>query len=221
MSLQRNHYKWLGLMIALFYPVMMSIAGRLRSSRVQIPAYPLPAYFLLYAIPFVILLSILKYGEKEKLSSLGSIEFKPETLWLGLLIMLCNLGAVMLLGAIMLLLHITPPQEPQWNIMLQWPLWARLLLVVWAGISEEIYFRGYGITRLQQLTNNKWIATILPLFLFAIYHVIFGTLYHVVFAFVGGIVLTVSYLKFKNLLANMIGHSMFDLLFIVSLPHHS
>lgn len=86
-----------------------------------------------------------------------------------------------------------------------------------AGIAEEIFYRGYAIERLQCLTGKLWVAGLVPLILFAIAHYRQG-LGGIISAFVLGGIMTLFYMKFRDLIANMAGHSLCDLALNVGLP---
>jgi membrane protease YdiL (CAAX protease family) len=62
------------------------------------------------------------------------------------------------------------------------------------------------------------ISIALPLLLFALGHAPYGTARHVIAALIAGSVLTFAYSRFKNLLANMIAHSLFDFLLFLFHP---
>lgn len=83
------------------------------------------------------------------------------------------------------------------------------LVVVRAGIAEEVFYRGFAIERLQSLTGSKWIAAAISLVLFAAFHFRQG-LAGVVLAFALGAVLTGFYLWKRDLIANMAGHFLVD-----------
>jgi len=91
------------------------------------------------------------------------------------------------------------------------------LITLRAGIAEEIFYRGFAIERLQRLAGNKWVAGLLPLVLFALAHYRQG-LGGIIAAFVLGGILTVFYMKFRDLLANMTGHFLADFVLNVLLP---
>jgi membrane protease YdiL (CAAX protease family) len=96
-------------------------------------------------------------------------------------------------------------------------LWVIVLGMLRAGIAEEIFYRGYAIERLQSLTGNTWLAASVPLVVFAASHYPQG-LGGVIAVFVIGAVATVFYVKFRDLGANIIGHSLVDIVLNVLLP---
>jgi membrane protease YdiL (CAAX protease family) len=115
-------------------------------------------------------------------------------------------------------MHVTSGAEPMYAKIQQLPIWGRTLVAVYAGFTEEFAYRGYAITRLQQLTGSKMAAILIPIILFGVGHAANGSLVHVVFAMLIGSVFIAFYLKTRNLLANMFAHSLFDFLFLVIVP---
>ncbi|MBS0388586.1 MAG: CPBP family intramembrane metalloprotease [Proteobacteria bacterium] len=86
-----------------------------------------------------------------------------------------------------------------------------------AGIAEEICYRGYAIERLQGLTGKAWLAGLLPLLVFAIAHYRQG-MGGIIAAFVLGGIMTIFYMRYRDLVANIVGHSVADLVLNVGLP---
>ena len=86
-----------------------------------------------------------------------------------------------------------------------------------AGIAEEIFYRGYAIERLKSLTGNAWVAGVVPLVMFAAAHYRQGA-GGIIAAFILGGIMTLFYMKFCDLIANMAGHSFADLALNVGLP---
>jgi membrane protease YdiL (CAAX protease family) len=92
-----------------------------------------------------------------------------------------------------------------------------LLTVLRAGISEEIFYRGFGVERLQSLTGSKWIAAAVVVLCFAAFHYRQGVP-GVVLALALGAVLTAFYLWKRDLLAAIIAHFLVDFIPNVALP---
>jgi len=92
-----------------------------------------------------------------------------------------------------------------------------LLTVVRAGISEEVFYRGFAIERLESLIGSKWIAAGVSLLMFAAFHYRQG-LPGIWVAFLLGGVFTAFYLWKRNLVATIIAHFLVDFVPNVLLP---
>jgi len=90
------------------------------------------------------------------------------------------------------------------------PYWLRFLIVLRAGVAEELFFRGYGIERLQELTGSKWVAAAITLAIFSLAHISYWGVAQVVIAGSAGLVLTLLYLWRRDLVTNMIAHFLTD-----------
>jgi uncharacterized protein len=91
------------------------------------------------------------------------------------------------------------------------------LIAVRAGVVEETFYRGYAIERLQGLTGSPGLAGLISLAVFAAAHYRQG-LGGVLAVFVVGGVMTLFYLRFRDLIANIAGHTLTDLVLNVLLP---
>jgi membrane protease YdiL (CAAX protease family) len=89
------------------------------------------------------------------------------------------------------------------------PLWLITLIVLRAGVVEELFYRGYAIERLQALGLKRYWAAAIPLFIVALGHWTGGGANIVIALALGGI-LAGFYLWRRDLIANMIGHFAVD-----------
>lgn len=103
------------------------------------------------------------------------------------------------------------------NRLIATPAWFRWAVVVTAGITEEIMFRGYPIERLHELTGNLWIAALIPLTVFTLAHLGGWSWGHLIGVLFGGSLLTGLYMWQRDLIACMIAHMLIDSL-IIFLP---
>lgn len=83
------------------------------------------------------------------------------------------------------------------------------LIVVRAGISEEVLYRGYALERVALLTGSKWIASIVAVAAFALFHFSQG-MPGIFIAGAMGTALTVLYWWKRSLLPLIIAHFMVD-----------
>jgi uncharacterized protein len=102
------------------------------------------------------------------------------------------------------------------------PLWVVSIVVVRAGVVEELFFRGYAIERLQLLGFGRIASCLIPLVIFAFGHWTGGAA-NILIAFVLGAILTGFYLWRRDLVANMFGHFLVDFVpnVLVALFSHS
>lgn len=145
--------------------------------------------------------------EKQPLSSIG---LGPAPLWRSLAwglacTALMAVGIGVAFGVIRLLdLHQLPS-----GAQISPSLWVTTLIVIRAGIAEEMLYRGYAITRLEALTGSRWVAALVPLALFAGFHYRLGAA-GIIIALVLGAMLTGFFLWKRNLAANMFAHFLVD-----------
>ncbi len=97
------------------------------------------------------------------------------------------------------------------------PVWVLFIMVLRAGVAEELFYRGYAIERIKALTGSQWVAIAVPLLIFSIGHFRQGP-GGILISFVAGAILTATYLWKKDLLANMIAHFLVDFIPNVALP---
>jgi uncharacterized protein len=96
-------------------------------------------------------------------------------------------------------------------------LWIAALVTVRAGVIEEFFYRGFAIERLKNLGGSTTLAWVIPLIAFAGAHYRQGLGGIITAAVLGGI-LTLYYLKRRDLLANMTAHFLVDFVFNVGMP---
>jgi membrane protease YdiL (CAAX protease family) len=89
------------------------------------------------------------------------------------------------------------------------PLWLMTLIVLRAGVVEELFYRGYAIERLRMIGFGPFWSVSIPLIIFSLGHWSGGAA-NILIAFAAGIILTAFYLWRRDLVANMIGHGLVD-----------
>jgi membrane protease YdiL (CAAX protease family) len=206
---------FVGLAIALFaLPVFMAtyraITGE-NHSNWQVLGREI-AIFLLVGL----LLWIVKRWELLPLTSIGLRVDMLRTsllrgLWLAVIVLAATVGLYLLLRGVGVHLG-----EDRGNVFHP-SLLVVTVSMLRAGVAEEIFYRGFAIERLQSLTGSKLLAGLVPLTIFAASHYRQGV-GGIVAAFVLGGILTVSYVKFRDLLANITAHFLGDFVLNVFLP---
>src|SRR6266487_4578219 len=151
------------------------------------------------------LLVIIRRGERLSLRSigLGTCCWWKSIAW-GLVIAIVSAGVVCGLAYFTGYGH-----GPGSAAFEKLPLWLITLIVLRAGVVEELFYRGYAIERLQTLGLNRYWAAAIPLIIFALGHWTGGAANILIALALGGI-LAAFYLWRRDLIANMIGHFAVD-----------
>jgi len=153
----------------------------------------------------ITLLFIIRRGERLPLTSigLGTSCWWKSILW-GLVIAVASAAAGGVLAALTGYGH-----GPGSAAFEKLPLWLITLIVLRAGVVEELFYRGYAIERLQALGLKPAWAAGIPLVIFALGHWTGGAA-NILIALVLGAILSAFYLWRRDLIANMIGHGTVD-----------
>ena len=160
----------------------------------------------------VLLLGYVLLFERRPLASVGWRRPSWKTLVFGLV------GAVIMVsGMAFIYLVLYPamglsPQEGALSAVLSLPVWFRLLLVLRAAIFEELFYRGFMIERLTQMTGRRWLAGTISCLVFTFAHLDYWGWAHLLVAGFGGIVLTGLYLIRRDLGCNMLAHLVTDVI---------
>ncbi len=96
-------------------------------------------------------------------------------------------------------------------------LWTWFLIVIRAGVVEEICYRGYIMERIEKWTGNWYAYFLIPVVIFSLFHYSQG-IAGIAISFVAGIILAYVYWKKRDLKANIIAHFLVDLIPNVILP---
>lgn len=163
-----------------------------------------------------ILLVLIRKGEKLPYSSVGwrTDRLDRSALWglIGLVLSIAGIAACF--GVAQLMEWKVGQQEPPKFVP---PLWAMTITVLRAGLTEELFYRGYALERLRTLTGSTWIAAVPTITLFALFHSSQGPA-GILIAAVVATIFTVVYLRRRDLPAVMLAHIAVDLIPNVLLP---
>lgn len=123
-------------------------------------------------------------------------------------------AAVMIAGMAFIYLVIFPAfglsDESQTAAAKDLPFGLLFMVVVRAALFEEIFYRGFAIERLAEITGLRWLAALISLAAFTYAHLDYWGWAHLVVAGFGGAVLTGMYLWRRDLASNMIAHFLTD-----------
>jgi membrane protease YdiL (CAAX protease family) len=150
-----------------------------------------------------VLLWLVKRGEGLSLRSIG---LGTSPLWKSVLWGLVT-GAVCfaLVVGLALLTHYGHGS----SYLDKFPVPVVTMVVLRAGIVEELFYRGFAIDRLEAVGLSRPVAIVLPLLVFSVAHWTGGWA-NIVIALAAGGLLTAFYLWRRDLVSNMIGHFLVD-----------
>jgi CAAX protease family protein len=209
---------WVGLALALFgAPLVIFI---FQSSAPEGPftnLFVLRRELSIFVVTGILILLILK-GEKLRLDSIGlhARNWGKSILW-GLIGVLIAGAALAILLFIFSKVGISFGHGPDVGRYENVSLWVMFVMVLRAGIVEEICYRGYLIERLEKISGNWIVYFLIPLILFALFHYRQG-IGGVIISFVAGAILALLYLKRRDLKANIITHFLVDFIPNVLIP---
>lgn len=160
----------------------------------------------------VFLLGYILFFERRPLSSIGLRRPTLKGIATGLLV------AILLLAGAALIVTVVFPwlglgmNERAMGALSSAPGWFLLLVLARAAIFEEIYYRGFAIERIAEITRTRWLAAAISLTAFTLAHLAYwGWTHLILVAFAGG-GLTGLYLLRRDLSANIVAHFVFDIL---------
>lgn len=194
---------WVGLFIALF--VLFLIRQAIRTVSHEPGTALVTVREVLYFASAVALLMLVKRVEKLPLESIGlgtSVWWK-SAFWGLVTMLLCG-------GAAELLAIVTKGGDGSTLPFEHLPLWVCVLIVFRAGIVEELFYRGYAIERLRAMGAGRFASAGLPLFLFALGHY-GGAWVDLLQPLALGGILAGFYLWRRDLVANILAHTLVDL----------
>ena len=213
----KSIYTYLGLFISLFGITLLSsllkgidlfgssYGGKINFSNLQ------------KWILVLFLVLIIKFLEKRKITSIGFKSIQIKTILKG--VMMGLLAVVVSILTLGLLFNLFGLEEPSTlGAVSQLPIILQLVTITTAAITEEIFYRGYAIERLGELTGKYLLGGIISGIIFVAIHFpawgIAGAIPQIIFT----IFITVFYLKKRDLTAAIAMHWTINFLMIIVLP---
>lgn len=209
---------WVGLAIALFgAPLVIFIFQSMAPEGPFTNQFVLAKELCVFVVAGILILLILK-GERRGLDSIGlhSRNWGKSILW-GLIGLVISAVALALLLFIFSKAGISFGQGPDVARYKNISLWVMFVMVLRAGIVEEICYRGYVIERLEKISGNWIVYFLIPLILFGLLHYRQG-IGGIIISFVAGAILALLYIKRRDLKANIITHFLVDFIPNVLFP---
>ena len=155
----------------------------------------------------IVLLVIIRRGERLPLRSvgIGTSPWWKSILWGLVMTVISGVVGFGLAHAT----HYGQADNPTVAAFSKLPVWLLILIILRAGVVEELFYRGYAIERLESLGLNRVWAVVIPLAIFGVGHWTGGWA-NILIALVLGVILSVFYLWRRDLVANMIAHFLVD-----------
>jgi membrane protease YdiL (CAAX protease family) len=208
-------WTWAGLFVALLAMPLVAFAFR-QAYGPATASVALAREATMWLCAFI-LVWIYRSQEQQSFAALGLAKLSLGRLAGWTLIAL--LGCALALGLGLLCVQVFDLRfgSAPGTVSVKLPLWVTSLVMLRAGIVEELFYRGYAINRLQALTGSKALAVGVPLLIFASFHYTQGA-GGVVISFLLGAVLTAIYLWKRSLVVVMLAHFLVDFIPNVVLP---
>lgn len=209
-AVRAGPWTWVGLLLALFGTPLIVIAT---GAWPKTDAAAASRSLIIIALAIVVMF-IVTHGEKRPLRSIG-LHF--DHVWrsigrgLALAVALFALivGLLLIYGAIGIKYGEGAAIAPA--------LWAVSLTVVRAGFTEEVLYRGFAFTRIEEMVGNTWLAFAVTLTIFALAHFNQGWP-GIIIAALSGALLTLYFMWKRDLLAVIVAHFTVDFIPNVVLP---
>src|SRR6266487_4661227 len=194
---------WIGLFLSLFAMLLIRQAVSYFSPTLTFTA-AIWKDSLIW-VSAIVLLILVRRGERLPFTSIG---LGTSAWWKSLLWGLVIAVACAIVGGVLAALT-GYGHGPGSAAFEKLPLWLITLIVLRAGVVEELFYRGYAIERLQAVGLKPVWAAGIPLIIFACGHWTGGAA-NIAIALALGTILTAFYFWRRDLVANMIGHGTVD-----------
>lgn len=159
-----------------------------------------------------VLLAWLHFAEKLPLSSIGLRRVTWKSFVFALLAAFASIAIMGVQFSIVIpRLHLDASQVlAQQRALLALPYWLRVLLVLRAGVVEEILFRGYLMEKIRQLTGSVALAVLVSVATFTFAHLAGWGWVQLIPVAAIGLLFALLYAGRRDLPSNMLGHFLTD-----------
>ncbi|HEY4367651.1 MAG TPA: type II CAAX endopeptidase family protein [Steroidobacteraceae bacterium] len=164
-----------------------------------------------------LLIWVIRSRERQPLASVGLVPAAAGRVALWTLIGLIGCIVVLAIGLVAVHAFGLRFGSAPGAASTKYSLWVTLLVVIRAGIVEELFYRGYAIDRVTRLSGSRVLGIALPLIVFAGFHYTQGAGGVLIALLLGG-VLSALYVWKRNLTVNVLVHFLIDFIPNVVLP---
>lgn len=182
---------------------------------------PLEAWLALSVGPLwiatVTLVGFVLWVERRSLASIGVAWPTWSDLWLGLAGTVAGLLTLPVMISLRNALGFGM-NEGFLAMILQFPVWAVLLIVITVAVTEEVLFRAYPIERIAEITGSVWAAAAFSLVAFILLHVPMWGVGHIIHISGISIILVALYTWRRRLGPVVVMHFLTDFFLLIVLP---
>lgn len=157
----------------------------------------------------LILILIIFFWEKKSLKSIGLKKFEKKDVFWGFIVLVIQVITLFASEFLVKSLNLVSQSSGTANALLL-PISLRIFMVLTAGITEEIIFRGYLIEKVNFLTKHLIFSALLSYFVFIIFHIPFWGIGGAIQIAIWAIPITILYVKRRNLTTCIIVHLVYD-----------
>lgn len=205
-----------GLFIALIFPFVLDLLLGRRSEDLANPARA--GLFLIEEwLVALILLGIVLLWERQPLASIGIKKMSWRDVMWAIVAFLAGAVSFVFTAPIINALGLGTTSGGITQLA-QVPISLRIGIVITAGVTEEILFRGYPIERLKDFTGSLAWGAVIAYLAFVLLHIPFWGMGGTIQIGVWSIIVTVLYVKLRNLLSCMLMHILNDAYAFILLP---
>lgn len=217
MSKKQQGAAFVGLFIALGMPFVLDLLLGKRPGDLAIPSRAILFVAEEWVLALV-LLGVVLFWEKQPLASIGIKKVTwRDVLW-GLVGFIIGALTFVLTAPLVNALGLGTTSAGILELA-QMSIALRIGIVLTAGITEEIMFRGYPIERINSLTEGRLgISALIAYVVFVLLHIPFWGLGGTLQIGVWNLVITILYVKRRNLPACMLMHILNDAYAFILLP---
>lgn len=213
---QQRAVTFVGLFIALGLPFLIDLLLGKRPTDLAIPsrvvAFIIEEWIIALALVFLVL-----FWERQSLGSIGIKKVSGRDLLWGVIGFFVGAVSFVLTDPVVKALGLGTTSGGIAQLA-QVPVALRMAIVVTAGITEEILFRGYPIERLSSLTGRVGLGALIAYVAFVLLHIPFWGSGGTIQIGVWSLIITLLYVKRRNLLACILMHVLNDAYAFILLP---
>ncbi|MER3513044.1 MAG: CPBP family intramembrane metalloprotease [Chloroflexota bacterium] len=213
---QQRAATFVGLFIALGLPFLIDLLLGKRPTDLAVPSRVV-VFIIEKWIVALALVSLVLFWECQSLGSIGIKKMSGRDLLWGVIGFFVGAVSFILTAPIVNALGLGTTSAGIAQLA-QVPVALRMAIVVTAGITEEILFRGYPIERLSSLTGRLGLGALIAYVAFVLLHIPFWGIGGTIQIGVWSLIITFLYVRRRNLLACILMHVLNDAYAFILLP---